>query len=138
MAGLEQNSAPGQPNMIERTSYATKKFMLEGVTFYTDEFSADSDTMGNSSHQETNNIEPDSSDDAQMNETLILCGKLYGRHEISIHMKLSDVVLGPKAIYQSKLSRPSSNSYNYRLNWILYLGHQFSFFHRGNFIPLHF
>lgn len=106
MAGLEQTGVSGQPTMIERTSYATKKFMMEGVTIYTDEFSMDSESsMPNSSHQEadlfkstTQSFSDSSSEDAAVNETLILCGKLYGRHELSVHMKISDIVLGPKVL----------------------------------------
>lgn len=96
MAGLEQNGAPDQPSMIERTSYATKKFLLEGVTVYTDEFLANSGTMQSSSHQDEDPPTSDSSCEDGKSDTLILCGKLNGRHEISIHMKLSDVVAGPK------------------------------------------
>jgi len=87
----------------EKSAYATKKFCLEGVTLYADEFASTEKTLSRSC-----STDPSLSDDAldenytpnkrKDSDDMILCGKLSGRHEVVVRFKQCDTISGPKVI----------------------------------------
>ena len=94
----------GDHALNEKSSYATKKFCLEGISLYSDEFiSAEKPFWRScSSSSDTPTLETkleDSSDQKNMpkgNKNLVLCGKLSGRHEVAVRFKQCDTISGPK------------------------------------------
>lgn len=106
MAGLDQSIPQGDRVVNEKSAYATKKFRLEGVAIYSDEFSANEKTQARSycSSSESVSSSSSSSMDASCDKVLeqksssglILCGKLSGRHEVAMRYKQCDTLTGPK------------------------------------------
>jgi len=98
LAGLDQLP---QGDIKEKSAYATKKFCLEGVTLYADEFASSEKTLSRSC-----STDPSLSDDTldekcapnkgKENDDIILCGKLSGRHEVVVRFKQCDTISGPK------------------------------------------
>ena len=109
MAGQDQSIPQGDQIINEKSAYATKKFRLEGVSMYTDEFPSVDKTQSRSCYSsssesatsdgilntnlEKNLVEP------KVTDGLILCAKLSGRHEIAVRFKQCDTLAGPKVIY---------------------------------------
>lgn len=106
MAGLDQSIPKGEQIVNEKSAYATKKFRLEGVSIYSDEFAANEKTQSRSfcnsesasssdSFSESNKNNK-SQEQIKISDTPILCGKLSGRHEIAVRYKQCDTLPGPK------------------------------------------
>lgn len=104
MAGQDQNVPNGHQIVNEKSAYATKKFRLEGVSIYSDEFAANQKTQSRSCSTDNSSSSgsfPESdydikTPDQKFSDNLILCGKLSGRHEIAIRYKQCENLLGPK------------------------------------------
>lgn len=106
MAGLDQSVPQGDQIVNEKSAYATKKFRLEGVSIYSDEFASHEKTQSRSycsSSSESMSSSTSSVDesrdkviDPKTSSSVILCGKLSGRHEIAMRYKQSDSLAGPK------------------------------------------
>ncbi len=106
MAGLDQSISKGEQIVNEKSAYATKKFRLEGVSIYSDEFAANEKTQSRSycSSESASNSDSfseskqsnKSQEQIKVSDTTILCGKLSGRHEIAVRYKQCDTLPGPK------------------------------------------
>ena len=110
MAGLDQSIPQGDQVVNEKSAYATKKFRLEGVSIYSDEFASNEKTQSRSCYSsESASSSSDSFLEANRNskileqqkdfDSLILCGKLSGRHEIAMRYKQCDTLSGPKVLF---------------------------------------
>ncbi len=107
MAGLDQSISKGDQIVNEKSAYATKKFRMEGVSIYSDEFAANektqsrsyccsSESASNSDSFSESNQSSKSKEQIKVTDTTILCGKLSGRHEIAVRYKQCDTLPGPK------------------------------------------
>ena len=107
LAGLDPSAGAGDANVNERSAYSTKKFSLEGVTVYSDEFAVADKTMsrssspssGDGSSSVSDSLPPDGSCHKKLEKgftNLVLCGKLSGRHEASVRLKQCETLAGPK------------------------------------------
>ena len=110
LAGLDQTS-PGD-GIKEKSAYTTKKFCLEGVSLYSDEFASSEKTLSRSC---SSSGDPPGSDDSfqeknqdkENNNNVILCGKLSGRHEVVVRCKQCDTISGPKVIHRDHSYYPN-------------------------------
>lgn len=89
--------------MKEKSAYATKKFCLEGVTLYADEFASSEKTLSRSCSTDPSVSDDNFEDNHTPNkgkeiDDIILCGKLSGRHEVVVRFKQCDSISGPKVI----------------------------------------
>lgn len=123
MAGLEQSNLQGDQIVNEKSAYATKKFRLEGVTIYSDEFPADEKTQSRSSCSSSESLsssnsssEPNLDSEKKTPTSVILCGKLSGRHEIAMRYKQSENLPGPKVRFLSFSSARFLTSFFIRWN----------------------
>lgn len=104
MAGQDQSVSQGDQVVNEKSAYATKKFRLEGVAIYSDEFSSNEKTqsrsycsLSESASSSTSSIDAtDKISEQKASCSLILCGKLSGRHEVAMRYKQCDNLAGPK------------------------------------------
>ena len=116
MAGLEQTNSQGE-HINEKSAYATKKFRLEGVTIYSDEFPANEKTQSRSCCSSSESVSSSNSSDSncdveqKTSSSLILCGKLSGRHEIAMRYKQSENLPGPKVMSNKQYLFKSNSSF---------------------------
>ncbi len=104
MAGLNEGNSQGDQGMNEKSAYATKKFALEGVTLFSDEFASNEKTQSRSCSSVSESYLAGSGQSLERQnslglDSLVLCGKLTGRHEVTIRIKQCDTLPGPKVDY---------------------------------------
>ncbi len=115
MAGLDQSIPQSDQTVNEKSAYATKKFRLEGVSIYSDEFASNEKTQsrscyssGSASSSSDSFLEANHTskilEQQKASDSLILCGKLSGRHEIAMRYKQCDTLPGPKVPLKIRIS----------------------------------